>query len=179
MAVPQRKRDRDYVDAAARKFRDDLAALVAEHARQGTEIRDLLGDPAEFAARAVQATAPAPSPWDELVGPFTLSEGVQARLGITRQAVAAKAGRRRLLRVITADGVHLYPLWQFDGNRPLAGLPEVLALFPEEAVDGWTLAGWLRTPEPELGETPLDALVRGDAGRVRDVARMVARLLAA
>jgi hypothetical protein len=120
-----------------------------------------------------------PSPWDELVGPFTLSVGVQARLGITRQAVAAKASRRRLLRVISADGVHLYPLWQFDGKRLLAGPPEVLALFPEDAVDGWTLAGRLRTPDPELGESPLDALARGEAARVQIIARMAARSLAA
>jgi hypothetical protein len=179
MGTPQRKRDREYVEAATRKFREDLAALVAEHGRRGLEVRELLGDPGEFASRAVHATAPVPSPWDELVGPFTLSDGVQARLGITRQAVAAKAGRRRLLRVISADGVHLYPLWQFDGNRVVAGLPEILALFPEEAVDGWTLAGWLRTPEPELGEPPMAALARGEAARVQAAARMAARSLAA
>jgi hypothetical protein len=179
MRMPYRKRDREYVEAATRKFREDLIALVAEHERRGMEARDLLGDPAEFASRAVHATAPVPSPWDELVGPFIRSEGVQARLGITRQAVAAKASRRRLLRVISADGAHLYPIWQFDGNRLLAGLPEILALFPENAVDGWTLAGWLRTVEPELGETPLAALSRGDIARVRAVARMVARSLAA
>jgi hypothetical protein len=177
MALPTRARE--YIEAATRQFREDLAALVAEHERAGIEARRVLGDPAEFAARAVQATAPLPSPWNDLVGPFASSEGVQARLGISRQAVAAKAARRRLLRVITTDGVHLYPLWQFDGNRLLDGLAEVLSLFPEDAVDGWTLAGWLRTPEPELGETPSDALRRGDVARVRSVARMAARALAA
>ena len=85
--------------------------------------------------------------------------------------MAAKAARRHLLRVITADSVHLYPLWQFSANRVLPGLSELLALFPEDAVDGWTLAAWLRTPDPDLGLAPVDALPRGDAARVMTVAR--------
>lgn len=170
----------EYVEAATRRFRKSLKALVAEHGRRGVKIRDMLGDPDDFATRALQATAPVPSPWDELIGPFTRSKGVQARLGITRQAVAAKASRRRLLRVVTSDGVHLYPLWQFDGNHILTGLPEVLALFPEDTVDGWTLAGWLRTPEPELGgSSPMDVIKGGEPSRVLAVARMAARRLAA
>lgn len=123
--------------------------------------------------------APVASPWDELVGPFVRSDGVQARLKITRQAVAAKAARRRLLRTITIEGEHLYPLWQFDGDHLLSGLAEVLALFPERAVDGWTLAAWLRTPDPDLGEPPLDVLAGGEVDRVRAVARSAARALAA
>src|SRR5512135_1913764 len=129
MGMPLRKRDLEYVETATRTFRDALAALVSEHEQRGVEASEVLGDPAEFATKALHATAPVPSPWDELVGPFTLTDGVRARLGISRQAVAAKAARRRLLRVISADGLHLYPLWQFDGNRPVTGLPEVLSLF--------------------------------------------------
>ncbi|HEX7323187.1 MAG TPA: hypothetical protein VF299_09700, partial [Mycobacterium sp.] len=145
----------------------------------GRSANVVLGDPRSFAERAVHATAPEASPWDELVGPFLRSDGVQARLGISRQAVAAKAARRRLLRTITADGEHLYPLWQFDGDRLVDGLVEVLSLFPEASVDGWTLAAWLRTPDPDLGEPPLDALVRGEGDRVRTVAHTAARALAA
>jgi hypothetical protein len=171
--------EREYVETATRRFRAELAALVVEHERAGNAVRQVLGDPDDFAARAVQATAPLPSPWDELAGPFTRSEGVQARLGISRQAVAAKAARRRLLRVVSADGVHLYPIWQFDRNGVVAGLPEVLALFPEDGVDGWTLAGWLRTAEPDLGESPYDALVRGEVAKVLAVSWAAARALAA
>ena len=168
----------EYVRAATLQFRERLAELVADHEEAGLDVLDVLGDPEEFGRRAVETLVPVPSPWDELVGPFTASEGVQARLGITRQAVAAKAARRRLLRVVTADDVHLYPIWQFDGNAVLAGLPEVLSLFPEDAVDGWTLAGWLRTDDPDLGEAPFDALERGELERVLPVARRAARALA-
>lgn len=116
--------------------------------------------------------------WNDLIGPFTTSEGVQSRLNVTRQTVAARAARRGLLRVTTAEGKHFYPTWQFRGSQVLPGLSDVLHLFPEEAVDGWTVAGWLRTPDADLGEPPLDALRRGATARVLEVARTAARALA-
>ncbi len=81
--------------------------------------------------------------------------------------------------MITADGVHLYPAWQFDDGHVLPGLGDVLTLFPEEAVDGWTLAGWLRTRDPELGDVPLETLRRGDVARVLAAARAASAALAA
>lgn len=179
VAVPVRSADREFVAEATREFEQALSRVVAEHERAGRGARTVLGEPRSFAARAVHASAPLASPWDELVGPFLRSEGVQARLDISRQAVAAKAARRRLLRTITVDGAHLYPLWQFDGHQLVTGLAETLALFPERAVDGWTLAAWLRTPEPDLGAAPLDVLARGELDRVTPVARTAARALAA
>jgi hypothetical protein len=106
-----------------------------------------------------------------------LSERVQALLGISREDLNAMARSRRLLRAITADGVGLFPCLQFDGNRVVPGLAQVLTLFAENQVDGWTLAAWLRTPEPDLGESPLEALRRGEAARVLTVARAAARAL--
>lgn len=179
MSVPLRSADREFVTEASREFEQALTRVVAEHERAGRLARSVLGEPRMFAERAVQANAPVASPWDDLVGPFLRSEGVQARLKISRQAVAAKAARRRLLRTITVDGDHLYPLWQFDGDRLVAGLAEVLALFPEREVDGWTLAAWFRTRDPDLGEAPLDVLARGELDRVRAVARTAARAIAA
>lgn len=179
MTVPLRSADREFVAEATREFEQALSRVVADHERAGRGARAVLGEPRSFAERAVHASAPLASPWDDLVGPFLRSEGVQARLKISRQAVAAKAARRRLLRTVTVDGEHLYPLWQFDGDRLVTGLAELLALFPEQAVDGWTLAAWLRTPDPDLGEAPLDVLARGELDRVSAVARTAARTLAA
>lgn len=179
MTAATQRDDKAFILEATRRFEDELARVVAEHRRAGRRARSVLGEPGSFAERAIHGAAPLASPWDDLVGPFLRSEGVQARLKITRQAVAAKAARRRLLRTITEDGEHVYPLWQFDRGRVVEGLPEILALFPERAVDGWTLAAWLRTPDPDLGEAPLDALLRGEGERVRTVARTAARALAA
>jgi hypothetical protein len=179
MSVPLRSVDREFVAEATREFEHALARVVADHELAGRRAHSVLGDPRSFAVRAVQASAPVASPWDELVGPFLRSDGVQARLGISRQAVAAKAARRRLLRTVTSDGEHLYPLWQFDGERVVAGLGEVISLFPEQHVDGWTLAAWLRTTDPELGAAPFDVLVDGGLARVQAVARGAVRALAA
>lgn len=179
VATPVQSTDSKFIEEATRQFERDLTRVVAEHGRAGRRARAVLGEPRSFAQRAVLATAPVASPWDELVGPFTRSEGVQRRLRISRQAVASKAARRRLLRVITVEDEHVYPVWQFDGGKLIAGLAEVLALFPESAVDGWTLAAWLRSDDPDLGEPPLDALARGELDRVRAVARTAARTLAA
>lgn len=178
MTAP-RSADSKFVTEATAEFEKALARVVAGYERAGRRARTVLGEPRSFGARAVYANAPLASHWDDLVGPFLRSEGVQARLSISRQAVAAKAARRRLLRTVTIDNEHLYPFWQFDGDRLVTGLAETLALFPEQEVDGWTLAAWLRTPEPELGEAPLDVLRRGELQRVDAVARTAARTLAA
>lgn len=170
--------DHQFVAEATREFEHALSRVVAEHKQAGRGALTLLGEPRAFAERVVRASVPDVSLWDDLVGPFVRSEGVQARLGITRQAVAAKAARRRLLRTITIEGDHLYPLWQFDDGHLVVGLVQVLALFPEGEVDGWTLAAWLRTPDLELGEIPLDVLRRGEIDRVLTVARTAAQALA-
>ncbi len=106
----------------------------------------------EFAERAVRDLAPTASPWDELVGPFLRTEGLQARLGITRQAIAAKVARRRPLRMITSDGQHLYPLWQFGGDRLMDGLGK--ALDPGRC--------WSAPAGREVGAASFDARVELD-----------------
>jgi hypothetical protein len=174
-----RQPDEDFVLRAGERFVERLSALVGRYRSEGRDPSALLGPPEELAERALAAQAPDASPWDELIGPFQRTDGVQARLGITRQAVAAKAARRRLLRVFTSDGVALFPVWQFDGGRVTDGLAEVLALFPEDAVDGWTLAGWLCTEDPELEAVPMELIRAGEGEVVRLVARRAAAALAA
>jgi hypothetical protein len=73
----------------------------------------------------------------------------------------------------------LFPAWQFLDGSLVPGLVSILALFPEDAIDGWTLAGWLRTEDAELGQIPLEGLLAGDVERVQSVARSAAKSLAA
>jgi hypothetical protein len=179
MATVTRSEDVEFVERATERFAARLTVLIGRYRREGKVPHDLLGDPEDLADRALAAQAPAASPWDDLIGPFLRSEGVQARLGISRQAVAAKAARRRLLRVFTSDGTALFPVWQFDGGSVMPGLAEVLALFPERVVDGWTLAGWLRTEDPELGAVPFETLTQGKREVVSTIARAASASLSA
>ena len=66
-----------------------------------------------------------------------------------------------------------------DGGSVVPGLAEVLALFPERVVDGWTLAGWLRTEDPELGAVPFETLTQGKREMVSTVARAASASLSA
>jgi hypothetical protein len=179
MAVASHEEDVEFVARAAERFAERLTVLVERYRCEGKRPGELLGDPEDLAERALAAQAPVPSPWDELIGPFVRSEGVQARLGISRQAVASKASRRRLLRVFTSDGRALFPAWQFDNGSVVPGLAQILSLFPERVVDGWTLAGWLRTKDPELGAVPIEELVQGRREAVGVVAQAAAASFAA
>ncbi len=129
----------------------ELSRLEARYAGQGRSLADL-GPPREVAARMV-ATLPSPSRWDELLGPFYGPGQVARVLGnVSRQAVADRRQRRTLLGLKTADRHWVYPLFQFDRhNRVLAGLPALLRILGDSAVDDWSLAGWLVSPLRSLG----------------------------
>jgi hypothetical protein len=149
MASTSAARDEAYVarvsDQVAEQVRKRLSALR----EQGRGI-DELGGADEVAARMV-ATMPLASPWPEL-GPFYSTKGIARVLGgVSRQAVDDRRRRRTLLALRTSDGVWVYPQLQLDDrNRVLTGLPEVLAAFDAETIDGWTLASLITTPQDAL-----------------------------
>jgi len=99
----------------------------------------------------------------ELLGPEAMAD----RLGVSRstlhnwrrdgQVIALRKGLRN----------HVYPVRQFAGKAPLAGVAEVLAVIadPDEA---WE---WLVTPSIyTAGEPPLTLLERGEVDAVRRAA---------
>jgi len=110
------------------------------------------------------ATVPTASRWDDLLGPFYSTAKLEKLWGgISRQAIADRRKRGTVLGLKTADGVVVYPVFQFDEkNRILPGLPEVLQCFRGVPVDDWTLAGWLVSPLRLLeGRSVVDWLRRG------------------
>ncbi|HKP74409.1 MAG TPA: hypothetical protein VJT67_02650 [Longimicrobiaceae bacterium] len=97
-----------------------------------------------------------------------LSAGeVASLMGVTPAAVHARRQRGTLLAVRQANGEFVYPACQFTDEGPLPGLGHALAAFK---VDGaWTRLSVLVSPGPSLqGNTPLDALRRGDAAGAID-----------
>ena len=92
-------------------------------------------------------------------GGLTSSQVARA-LGITRQAVDKRRGRRSLLAVPNGSGEYLYPACQFTSDGVIAGLEEVLRAFRIQSP--WTQLSVLLAPAPALrGKTILDALKSG------------------
>jgi hypothetical protein len=95
-------------------------------------------------------------------------------------ALAQQRARRQILALSTADGQIVYPTFQFDDHRRVVpGLAAVLGAVPEQVVDDWTLASWLRQSRlSELGGRSVIEHLRsgGDpAAAVESARRAVAR----
>lgn len=109
--------------------------------------------------------------WRTQIGRCLSQAAVARVLGITARAVERRAGRKELLRIVNGDGRTVYPLWQFDGRRALAGLPAALRLL-SPVDDELTIASWLTTRKLTLGgRTPVDALRGGDVRAVEAAVR--------
>ena len=88
------------------------------------------------------------------------SSQVASALGITRQAVDKRRGRRALLAVPNGSGEYVYPACQFTSDGVIAGIEEVLRAFRIQSP--WTQLSVLLAPAPALGgKTILDALKSG------------------
>lgn len=168
----------------AKFTRAQLVAEVLEHrsAIKNTWLADEVdpdadADQLQSALASLLAGGPAVSHWADAIGETYRSPQVRQLLGVpTRQALDNRIGRRSLLVVKTADLHLLFPAWQFADHKVVAGLGAVLKALPEDVVDPWTLASWLRRPHPELaGKSVAEALRDGD----RDGALRVARRAAA
>lgn len=94
-------------------------------------------------------------------------------LGVSRQSVGQRRSANKLLAVEGPRG-YLYPYWQFDGPKPLAGMSEVLKLLADE--DPWTrFIFFLSENEASQGKRPLDLLRKKNLKPVLRAARMQGR----
>jgi hypothetical protein len=92
------------------------------------------------------------------------SSQVSEALGITRQAVDKRRGRRGLLAVPSGSGDYLYPACQFTSSGVIRGLEDILRAF--RIRNPWTQLSALLAPAAALeGNTILDALKSGDIER--------------
>jgi hypothetical protein len=164
---------RAYVEEVANDVRRRL--LEQLNAADGATALAVLGPPGEAAELMVSAL-PQPSPWADAVGPVYRTPAVRRLLGgVSRQALVDRARRHTLLALRTADDHLVWPTFQFDGSRPLAGLARVLAAF-DRHVDEWMLARWLRAEQPELEQQSVVGWLRagGDVDRAVEVAATTA-----
>jgi hypothetical protein len=158
------------VDRLLRRVREALLEIEEDYRARGRSVAELGVD---TLAERMAAVVPLPSPVNEQIGPFYRGDQVARLLGVSRQAVHERAKKGALLALRTADGAWVYPTFQFDGRRLVAGLGELLAVFKRADVDRWAVAAWLASPTAALqGGSPLDAVHAGvDAGALAALAR--------
>jgi hypothetical protein len=114
--------------------------------------------------------------WADQLGPVYRQADVAALLGVSKQAVSSNPG---LLRLEMRDGAVGYPVWQFDGDRVVPGVRQVVLELKDVVASPWTIASWLTSPNVELdGRAPLTCLRQGEVTRVGATARRLAQRLA-
>ncbi len=169
-------------------FKERLGKHYTALVNAGVTLEDLRNQRdalVEVMAKALPAASPTAA---DVSGPVWTTEQVRVALGkergpITRQAVDDRVRRGTLMALrVRGDRERAYPLWQFqklDGAwQVVPGLAAVLRVLPENVVDRWTVASWMRQPNPSLNsETPLQRLQReGDASdRLLEVADATAQ----
>ena len=153
-----------WIDDAAAAFEAALTDLIGERRPQldATE-----------AGRRAALKAVAGAMWTDAVGPFYDTAGVMTLLGgVSKQAVNDRVRRHRLLALRTGSGRLVYPVAQFDDERVVDGLGEVLDVLVPDDTEAWMVASWLTTPDPDLADrTPLEALRTGERIEVLRAAR--------
>jgi len=144
---------------------DFLSERLADYDLGALGPLDVLAD------RMIAALPDIGAPWGPAIGPVYTSAGLQEWLGISRQAISQHVRGRRILRLTTADGVSVFPSFQFGANGDrLPYLREVLDALAQGIDDPWTWAVWLNTPGSQ-GLTHAENLRRGDPTAVLEQAR--------
>lgn len=121
---------------------------------------------------------PGPNELAALVGPVWSAANTCRSLGVSQGGLAALGSAGDVLRLVTADGEAVYPVWQFSRRGQVHVKPGLVPLVRTlRGFDGWTVAVLLHTPAPELDDlSPLDWLAEGrDGEAVAALAVVVAR----
>lgn len=104
--------------------------------------------------------------WASQVGPALVESDVATLLGTSIYEVATDPA---LIRVTNRDGSVLYPVVQFDGDRVLPGLAEVVTVV-REVTDSLGALAWLTGTLREMDARPVDLLRDGHIDPVRSAA---------
>lgn len=162
--------------ATTEAFRDELLHSLEQSIDslidEGT-MRDLSAADAATLARGAMDGMERVLAFRSRFGMFHRTPRVQEILGgVSRQAVSKLATSHRLLRVVTEDGVHLFPAFQFVGGRVDPVVRTLVGILGDAGMDGWTILYWLTTPVPALeGRTALEAITGTQADLVEVLAR--------
>lgn len=114
---------------------------------------------------------------NEVTSLLTIDEAAR-RLGIEPRRIKQLVRDRQLFTVAGPDGRPRIPAEIItkgpDGWEPLWNLPGTLTLLADGGFSPEEAAAWLFAPQEEIGEAPLEALLKGRHHRVNAVAAMLA-----
>lgn len=109
-----------------------------------------------------------PLPLSKWAGAMGDAIGLEAELNQPEGTLARWAEAREVIVFDVANGASIYPLEQFAGGKPIAGIADLLKIIGTPEVT-WA---WLRTARPALDlPAPLWLLERGELARVLDLAK--------
>ena len=109
-----------------------------------------LGPLDAVADKMIASMPEAGASWSQVIGPVYSSAGLQRWLGITRQAISQHVASNRILRLTTADDVHVFPAFQFSAaGARLPHLKDILEILATGIPDPWTWATWLNAPDAD------------------------------
>ncbi|GAA4377005.1 hypothetical protein [Paeniglutamicibacter cryotolerans] len=140
------------------------------------EVTDFSGEAGRATVNAMADAVLRANRINDRLGAFYTTDRVRKVLGdVSRQAVSERVKNHRLLRVKTADGVVLFPAFQFINGAVAPGLQHLLSVLLGTGVDGWTVTYWLTARLAQLGEsTALEVLASGDSDRIAELGKLAA-----
>lgn len=118
------------------------------------------------------------NPWAEIIGPCYTRASLARALRWTQCRVTEAAASLQVLELLTEDDVLLYPAFQVQDGRVIAGLTEVMQVLSSGTHSRWTLAQWLNAEiddgSCEEGPSTIEQLRTGHLDVVFRDARHVA-----
>ena len=109
------------------------------------------------------------NPWAAIVGPCYTVTSIARTLGWTEAEVINAGEELRLLMLRTDDDVLLFPTFQLQDGKVVAGLVDVLRVLQTGTSGSWTWAQWLNVALPD--EDPPRNIERLRQGRLDETLR--------
>jgi hypothetical protein len=128
-----------------------LARVGDDRLRRAMRSMHTEEDVERLAARIAAVLPSSDDPVTEAIGPVFETADLVEWLGITKQALHARAGRRTVVAVKTSDGHTVFPEWQFAADGAvLPGVADALRALAAAGMDDATNAMWFTGASPAL-----------------------------
>ncbi len=89
---------------------------------------------------------PEPNPWPAVIGPCYVEESLRRELRVSGMGIIRAAQERRVLQIVTSDGVNVYPAFQVQEHQIVPGLGPVLRELETGSGNALMWAQWLNKP---------------------------------